>query len=77
MSRYAKILPVLALAMTMGAGSAHAQTTASTTTTTTTTIPGTPNTGAGGDAAVNYAILAATGLVAVAGVAYLNRARTM
>jgi len=50
--------------------------TASTTTTgteNTTATPGVPNTGAGGDAATNWAILAVTGIVVIGGVAYLMR----
>lgn len=40
----------------------------------TTTTPGVPNTGAGGDAATNWAILAVTGIIVLAGVGYLARA---
>ena len=40
---------------------------------TTGTTPGVPNTGAGGDAAGNLAILGASALVAIGGAAYLAR----
>lgn len=38
-----------------------------------TVSPGLPNTGAGGNAAVNYAILLSAGLIAVGGTVYLAR----
>ncbi len=40
---------------------------------TTTTTPGTPNTGMGGEAAVNVLLLATSALVAIAGAGYLVR----
>lgn len=53
---------------------ASAQTTDTTTMqTTATTTPGVPNTGAGGDAAANWIILAATGIVMIGGIIYLAR----
>lgn len=42
----------------------------------TNTAPGTPNTGAGGDAAENAMILTGTGAVALLGASYLLRSRT-
>lgn len=74
--RFAKFIPALALVLVLGGGTlAHAQT-ATTTDTTTVTTPGTPNTGAGGDAAKNALILTGTGAVALLGASYLMRSRT-
>ena len=38
-------------------------------------IPGAPNTGAGGDAAINIAVLSLSALIAAGGLAYIARAR--
>jgi hypothetical protein len=52
---------------------ASAQTSTTTDTSGAVTTPGTPNTGAGGDAVTNWLILATTGIVVIGGVAYLMR----
>lgn len=65
-----KIISGAALATVLlagGAGIALAQTTA------TTTTPGVPNTGEGGDMAVNILLLGTSGLLAIGGSAYLSR----
>ncbi|HYF13104.1 MAG TPA: hypothetical protein VD928_02305 [Candidatus Paceibacterota bacterium] len=41
--------------------------------TTTTTTPGVPNTGAGGDAMTNLAMLGISAAIAIIGLAYLSR----
>ncbi|MES2436633.1 MAG: hypothetical protein V4519_01360 [Patescibacteria group bacterium] len=46
-------------------------------TTTDASAPGLPNTGTGANAALNAALLLATGVAAVAGVAYLVRRKTV
>ena len=68
--------------LTVGGGAlAYAQVYGETTGTDTTSalsstsVPGTPNTGAGGDAATNWVVLALAGVVIVAGVVYLARRR--
>lgn len=43
------------------------------TSTSTTTVPGVPNTGAGGDAALNMLVLFASGTLAIGGAAYITR----
>lgn len=73
-----KIAGTLALVGLLGTGSvAFAQTSTTTTGTTTTTVPGTPNTGAGGDTAVNLALLGASALIAAGGAAYLARKQSL
>ncbi len=68
-------------AMLLGGSSmAFAQTTTTTTGTDTTTMtssstPGVPNTGAGGDAATNLALLGISALALIGGGAYLARQR--
>ena len=91
MTNYKKVLGATAIlgALAMG-GTAFAQTTTTTTTDASTTVapttvtptdssttvtPTAPNTGAGGDAAQNYALLGVTGLIAAAGVTYLARGK--
>lgn len=82
--RFATFVPALALVLALGAGAAHAQTTSTSTGTTTGTYPtgttsatpGTPNTGAGGNAADNALMLVSTGAVALLGATYLLRSRT-
>lgn len=59
------VLILLAVLLALGGGVAEAQTT------TPTTTPGVPNTGAGSDAGLNLLLLGASGLVALAGGAYL------
>ena len=71
-----KLLAGLATAaLLFGAPVAFAQTTTTdgTASTTDATTPGAPNTGQGGDASVNLFLLAVSGLVVVAGGAYLAR----
>jgi hypothetical protein len=68
--RFAKLIPMVALVLLLGAGAAHAQTTTGSTT------PTTPNTGAGGNASENALMLTGTGVVALLGGAYLLRSRT-
>lgn len=59
-----------ALALLLAAGApAYGQTT-------TTTTPGTPNTGMGGEAAVNVLLLGSSALLAIAGAGYLMRRRS-
>jgi hypothetical protein len=67
-------IPAIALSLLL-AGSVHAQTSTTTTGDTigTTTTPGTPNTGAGGYAAVNELVLAGAAIAAGAGLVYLYR----
>ncbi len=64
---------------TTGASTTMTQSTPGTTGTMTTnaSAPGLPNTGTGADAAANAAILLLTGLVAVAGVGYLVRRKSV
>ena len=77
------LIPVLALAFVLGfGGTAYAQTTGTDTTggaTVTsdpgTTVPGTPNTGDGGMAPINLAVLAGTGAIAIIAAAYAIRAQ--
>lgn len=57
------------------AGTGSSITGTSTTHGATSTTPGVPNTGAGGNAAVNFAVLGAAALVAAGGAAYLARKR--
>ncbi|QQG38311.1 MAG: hypothetical protein HYS26_02050 [Candidatus Kaiserbacteria bacterium] len=61
-----KLISAAALSLLFAAGAVSAQTTS-------TTTPGTPNTGLGGDFAQNAIVLATTGAVAIAGIAYLAR----
>ncbi len=63
-----KFLSAAALAFLLTAGTANAQTSTSSTTTV-----GTPNTGAGGNAAANLIILGSTAAIALAGLTYLSR----
>jgi hypothetical protein len=72
-------IPAIALSLLL-VNSANAQTTTDTTSTTTTTTgdttgatPGAPNTGAGGNAAMNELILLASAGIAVGGIVYLYR----
>ena len=65
-------LAPFAFAQTTGSSTDTGYTTTSATSSTT---PGTPNTGAGGDAATNAVVLTLSGLVAVAGLAFLARTR--
>lgn len=75
--RFAKLIPMVALALLVSTGAAQAQTTTDTSVTTDTTVtPGTPNTGAGGAAAENLLILTSTGALALLGATYLLRSRT-
>jgi len=81
MTNYKKVLGAAAIvsALAMG-GTAFAQTTTSAGASTTVTTPAAvtptaPNTGAGGNAAENYALLGITGLIAAAGVTYLARSK--
>jgi len=73
------IIALAAIIFLTGGAIASAQTSSTTDTTgtgvvpTSVTTPGTPNTGAGGDATANWAILAITGAVVLAGVVYLMR----
>ncbi len=80
-----KIIGTMALALMVSAGVAGAQTTTDTVTTdtaggavstTTTGLPGTPNTGVGGDAAENMLLLGSSALAAIAGAAYLLSRRS-
>jgi hypothetical protein len=79
-----KVLGTLAIlsALAMG-GTAFAQTASTTgtsgsaTTDTTGTTPAAPNTGAGGDAAANLAMLGASALVAAGGAVYLARSKKL
>ncbi len=70
-------IALTAIALLTSGAVASAQTSTTTTDTSVTptsvTTPGTPNTGAGGDATTNWAILAVTGVVVIGGVAYLMR----
>lgn len=71
-----KLITAGALALMFAAGTAAAQTTTYTPTdttgaATTSTTPGTPNTGAGGDATANEMALATSALIAAGGAAYL------
>lgn len=59
-----------ALTMLLAAGSAAAQTT-----TTATDTPGTPNTGSGGNAAMNVVLLTGSAALALGGVYALTRRR--
>lgn len=71
-----KIISSAALATILlagGAGIAMAQTTTTTGTTGTTGTVGVPNTGAGGDAAVNILLLGTSALIAIGGGSYLAR----
>jgi hypothetical protein len=68
MNYFKKIIPVIALTVFLGfAGVVDAQGT----TTPSTPTPTAPNTGAGGEAPMNLAILGASGAVALFGAAYL------
>lgn len=75
MTRYHKALGALTIAGSLlSSGVAFAQTTTPTTSTTTTTGTVTaPNTGAGGDAAQNIALLGGSALILLAGALYLGR----
>ncbi|MGE5540687.1 MAG: hypothetical protein ACM3TU_00150 [Bacillota bacterium] len=79
--RFATMIPVLTLALLLGGSAAQAQTSSTTDTTagtyTASTTPGTPNTGAGGNAAENVIMLVGTGALALAGATYLLRSRTL
>mgnify|MGYP003388141834 CR=1 FL=1 len=78
MTNYKKVLAVLTIAGALAtSGVAFAQTASTTTTTTVApvTTPTAPNTGAGGDAAQNMALLAGSVLVVAAGATYLARKR--
>jgi hypothetical protein len=69
------VIALAAILLLTSGAVASAQTTTGSVVSTTST-PGTPNTGAGGDAATNWAILAVTGIVVIGGVAYLLRRPT-
>lgn len=70
-----KIIHAAALTVLFLAGSAAAQTSSSSPATT--ASPGTPNTGSGGNAAVNILVLTGSAAVALSGLAYLARRRTI
>lgn len=74
-----KLASATALALLLMTGAAAAQTTTSTTTGTSGTgaTVGTPNTGAGGDMALNAIVLTATGAIAIGGAALLARRRML
>ncbi len=73
MTRYQKALGALTIAASLLSGSvAFAQTTTPTTTTTTSAVTA-PNTGVGGDAAQNIALLGGSALILLAGALYLGR----
>lgn len=70
------MIPAVALALLLGSGAAFAQTGTSTGTMGTTTMmatPGAPNTGTGGEAAENIALLAAAAGAAGASLYLLRR----
>lgn len=69
------IIALAAIILLTGGAIASAQTTTdpNATPVMATATPGVPNTGAGGDASLNWAILAITGIVVIAGVIYLAR----
>lgn len=73
------IVSLITLSFLVSAGVAFAQTPTTTdtgaVTPVTTATPGTPNTGAGGDASVNLLMLAVSGIVLIGGVAYLATTR--
>lgn len=69
-----KFISAAALAFLLTAGAVSAQTGTSSTST---DDVGTPNTGSGGTVTENMAILAASGLAALAGAAYILRRRTV
>jgi len=71
---YKKVLGALTI---LGALATGGTALAQTTTTSTTSSPGSPNTGAGGTAAENLALLGGSALVAVAGAAYLARRKSI
>ena len=64
-------LTALALLTTGAVASAQTTTTTDTTGVTTTAVPGTPNTGEGGNASANITMLAASGAIVVGGISYL------
>lgn len=68
-----KIINTAALTILLLAGSAAAQST----TTPTDTVPGTPNTGSGGNAPANIILLTGSAAVALGGIATLLRRRSM
>jgi hypothetical protein len=74
--KYKKLAVTLAALAVLATGSlASAQTTTPTTTPpteSTTTTPGVPNTGSGGDAALNWLLLGVSGAAVLGGVAYLT-----
>jgi hypothetical protein len=69
------IIALAAIIFLTGGAIASAQTSSTTDTVVPTSVvtPGTPDTGAGGDATTNWAILAVTGAVVLGGVLYLVR----
>jgi hypothetical protein len=74
MTRYQKILGALTIAGTLASGSvAFAQTTTPRPATSTTPNVTAPNTGVGGDAAQNIALLGGSALILLAGAVYLGR----
>lgn len=70
-----KIINTVAFTIVLLAGSAAAQTT--TPSTTTGEVPGSPNTGSGGNAIANVVLLTGSAAVALGGAAYLARRRSL
>ena len=73
--RLFSLLFAIMLLTASGLGSAYAQTSSSSSNASTT--PGVPSTGDGGNAFGNVAILLSSGLVALTGVVYLARSRSV